>query len=147
MPVQHILVPLDYSASADRALAYAIEFAKKLQARVTLLHVIDFPQLVDTSLAPYRARLAAETGRALEACLQQVQDAGVQGDMLRVHGTPFQEIIETAKTAGVDLIIMGTQGRTGLPHLLLGSVAEKVVRLAPCPVLVTRPTADNAAAS
>jgi nucleotide-binding universal stress UspA family protein len=147
MPVPHILVPLDYSASAERALAYAIAFAKNMQARVTLLHVIDFPQLVDRHLAPYRARLEADTRRALEACLQRVRDAGVEGDLLRVRGTPFQEIIETAKEIGADLIIMGTQGRTGLPHLLLGSVAEQVVRLAPCPVLVTRPTASDAVIS
>ena len=55
-----------------------------------------------------------------------------------MHGVPFQVIIETASTAHVDLIIMGTHGRTGLPHVLLGSVAERVVRLAPCPVLVVR---------
>ena len=55
-----------------------------------------------------------------------------------VHGVPFQEILDTAKTQQVDLIIMGTQGRTGLQHVLMGSVAEKVVRLAPCPVLVVR---------
>jgi nucleotide-binding universal stress UspA family protein len=144
MPVQHILVPLDYSASADRALAYAIEFAKKLQARVTLLHVIDFPPRVDASLASYQARLEADTRQALAACLQRVHAAGVQGNMLRVHGTPCQGIVEMAKETGADLIIMGTQGRTGLPHLLLGSVAERVVRLAPCPVLVTHPTASDA---
>jgi nucleotide-binding universal stress UspA family protein len=58
--------------------------------------------------------------------------------MLNVHGTPLQEIIDTAKATGADLIIMGTHGRTGLHHVLVGSVAEKVVRLAPCSVLVTR---------
>ena len=102
MPVPHILVPLDYSASAERSLAYAIAFAKTLQARVTLLHVIDFPQLVDRRLAPYRDRLEADTRRALDACLQRVRDAGVEGDMLRVHGTPLQEIIETAKEIGAE---------------------------------------------
>ena len=55
-----------------------------------------------------------------------------------VHGVPFHEILETAKSQKVDLIVMGTHGRTGLQHILLGSVAEKVVRLAPCPVLIAR---------
>jgi nucleotide-binding universal stress UspA family protein len=55
-----------------------------------------------------------------------------------VHGVPFHEILETAKSQNVDLIVMGTHGRTGLEHIFLGSVAEKVVRLAPCPVLIAR---------
>ena len=139
MPVPHVLVPLDFSASADRVLAYAMEFAKKLQARLTLLHVIDLPKLVDMSLTPYRAHLQAASRQALETCLKRVHGAGVAGDMVLVNGVPFQEIIETAKTTGADLIVMGTHGRTGLHHVLLGSVAEKVVRLASCPVLVTRP--------
>ena len=60
--------------------------------------------------------------------------------MVVAHGIPFQEIIDTAKVRQVDLIVMGTHGRTGLLHVLLGSVAERVVRLAPCPVLVARQT-------
>ena len=68
--------------------------------------------------------------------------AGLQGDALMVQGTPTQAIVDTAEVHGVDLIIMGTHGRTGLTHVLLGSVAERVVREAPCPVsvLVTRKT-------
>jgi nucleotide-binding universal stress UspA family protein len=62
-----------------------------------------------------------------------------------VHGVPFHVIIDTARTAHVDLIIMGTHGRTGLPHVLLGSVADRVVRLAPCPVLVVRVPTDTPA--
>ena len=57
---------------------------------------------------------------------------------MAIHGVPFHEIIETAKMQQVDLIVMGTHGRTGLQYMLLGSVAEKVVHLAPCPVLVVR---------
>ena len=91
------------------------------------------------SLTPYRAKIETESKQALEACLQRVHHAGVAGGMIRVHGVPFQEIIEMAKTTGADLIIMGTHGWTGLHYVLMGSVAEKVVRLAPCPVLVTRP--------
>jgi nucleotide-binding universal stress UspA family protein len=74
----------------------------------------------------------------LEAYLARVTAAGLEGEIVVVHGVPFHEIIETAKARQVDLIIMGTHGRTGLPHVLLGSVAEKVLRLAPCPVLVAR---------
>ena len=74
----------------------------------------------------------------MQACLERVTAAGLEGEIAVVHGIPFQEILDTAKTQQVDLIIMGTQGRTGLQHVLMGSVAEKVVRLAPCPVLVVR---------
>ena len=64
--------------------------------------------------------------------------AGLIGECVVLYGVPFQEIVDTAKARQVDLIIMGTHGRTGLLHVLLGSVAEKVVRLAPCSVLVVR---------
>jgi len=74
----------------------------------------------------------------MEAYVKRVTAAGLVGDMAVVHGVPFQTIVETARLQQVDLIVMGTHGRTGLHHVLLVSVAEKVVRLAPCPVLVTR---------
>ena len=74
----------------------------------------------------------------MEGYLARVTAAGLAGEIAVVHGVPFQEILDTAKARQVDLIVMGTHGRTGLSHVLLGSVAEKVVRLAPCPVLVAR---------
>jgi nucleotide-binding universal stress UspA family protein len=76
--------------------------------------------------------------------LARVQQAGLQGDSVIVEGVPFQAIIDTARDSGADLIVMGTHGRTGLTHVLMGSVAEKVVRLAPCPVLVTRAATEDA---
>jgi nucleotide-binding universal stress UspA family protein len=82
--------------------------------------------------------LEAEITSAMQAYLEQITAAGLNGEMAVVHGVPFQEIIETARAQQIDLIVMGTHGRTGLQHVLLGSVAEKVVRLAPCPVLVVR---------
>jgi nucleotide-binding universal stress UspA family protein len=138
MKFQHFLVPLDCSTDADQALEYATQLAVKLQARLTLLHVIALPKLADMSLTPFRVKMDTESRQALAACLQRVHIAGVVGDMIRVHGVPFQEVIALAKTTEADLIIMGTHGRTGLAHVFLGSVAERVVRLAPCPVLVTR---------
>lgn len=138
MTRQHFLVPLDFSPDADHALEYAIGLAAVLQAHVTLLHVLELPKLVDMSLTPYRVKMETESRRELEARLQRVRQAGVAGDMIRVHGVPFQEIIAVAKTIGANLIIMGSHGRTGLRRVLMGSVAEKVVRLAPCAVLATR---------
>jgi nucleotide-binding universal stress UspA family protein len=82
--------------------------------------------------------LEAEVAHRMQACLERVTAGGLEGEVVVVRGVPFQEILDTAKKQQVDLIIMGTHGRTGLQHMLLGSVAEKVVRLAPCPVLVVR---------
>ena len=146
MTTQRFLVPLDFSEDANQALAYAIALASKLGARVTLLHVMQSPPWggvdMDVNL-PYAyslfiQNLEAEIAHSMQACLERVTAGGLEGEMAVVHGVPFQEILDTAKNQQVDLIIMGTHGRTGLQHVLMGSVAEKVVRLAPCPVLVVR---------
>jgi nucleotide-binding universal stress UspA family protein len=86
----------------------------------------------------YLQELEAEVQQRLDAQRQQLQEAGLAGEVLMMHGVPFQTIVDVARDQHVDLIVMGTHGRTGVHHLLMGSVAEKVVRLAPCPVLVTR---------
>jgi universal stress protein A len=147
MPIQHVLVPIDFSATADQALAYAIALAQQLQARLTLLHVLDLTPLSMGDAAtgiPVTAvhELEIEVQQLLQASLDRVQQAGLQGESLLVEGTPTHTIVETAGEQGVDLIIMGTHGRTGLAHVFLGSVAEHVIRQAPCPVLVTRKTGD-----
>lgn len=138
MSAQHFLVPLDFSASADHALEYALALATKLQARLTLLHVIYMPKTVEVDLTPYQEQIEAGAKQAMDTYVKQAHDAGVEAHVDMVHGVPFREIVELAEAKHIDLIIMGTHGRTGLQHALLGSVAEKVVRLAPCPVLVTR---------
>jgi nucleotide-binding universal stress UspA family protein len=147
MVVQHVLVPVDFSATADRALEYAIALAQQLQARLTLLHVLHLTPLAMGDPAaglPVNYLDTLETGaqQLLQASLERVRHAGLQGEGLLVQGAPMQTIVETAGERGVDLIIMGTHGRTGLTHVLLGSVAEHVVRQAPCPVLVMRKTMD-----
>jgi nucleotide-binding universal stress UspA family protein len=152
MIVQHVLVPIDFSATADRALAYAIALAQQLQARLTLLHVLDMTPLamgdMDTGM-PVSALDALETEaqHLLQASLDRVQHAGLQGDRLLVQGSPAQAIVDMAGEQGVDLILMGTHGRTGLAHVFLGSVAEHVVRQGPCPVLVVRRAPDTSAPS
>lgn len=143
MPTQHFLVPIDFSASAEQALDYAIGLARTLSARLTLLHVIQ-PVLMagadmgvalsETSLR----ELEAEVQHSMAAALARVTAAGLTGERVVLYGVPFQEIVETANARQVDLIVMGTHGRTGLMYVLLGSVAERVVRLAPCAVLVVR---------
>jgi nucleotide-binding universal stress UspA family protein len=87
----------------------------------------------------YIEELKREANRPMQSYLARITAAGLTGAIVVKHGAPFQEIMDVATAQHVDLIIMGTHGRTGLPHLLLGSVAERLVRLAPCPVLVVRP--------
>ena len=143
---QHILVPLDFSEPANQALEYAMQLARQLQARLTLLHVIHIPPLGGADLAAYMDHVETSAQQAMEECLQRVQHAGLPGKSLLVQGVPWQEIVDKAKATQADLIVMSTHGRTGFQHLLLGSVAERVARLAPCPVLVTRPSAQASAA-
>jgi universal stress protein A len=135
---QHVLIPLDFSESSHQVLEYAINLAHQLQARVTLLHVIYIPPVVEVDLSTHMQEIDAAAQRSIAASFQRVQQAGLAGQTIVVPGVPWQEIVQRAKDLQVDLIIMGTHGRTGLQHMLLGSVAEKVVRLAPCSVLVTR---------
>ena len=151
MIAKHILVPTDFSEYANYALDYAIELAQALQARLTVLYVFHLsslalgeapPTVLDDTLTAMETKAQQQTQMALT----RVQNSGLQGDSVIVEGIPSQMIIETAERRDVDLIVIGTHGRTGLTHILMGSVAEKVVRLAPCPVLVTRGTigASNA---
>jgi nucleotide-binding universal stress UspA family protein len=149
MTGQHFLVPIDFSTCADQALAYAITLAKQLQARLTLLHVIHaVPLWTEGDMGralpdAYLSELEAVAQCNLESRRQRVIDASLAADMLVVHGMPFQTIRDIASNQQVDLIIMGTHGRTGLQHVLLGSGAEKILRLAPYPVLVTHSTGST----
>jgi nucleotide-binding universal stress UspA family protein len=146
MTAQRFLVPIDFSEDANQALEYAMGLASKLGARVTLLHVMPPPPwggvAMDGTLphaySLFIQHLEAEVAHRMQACLERVTAGGLEGEVAVVRGVPFQESLETAKTQQVELIILGTHGRTGLQYVLMGSVAEKVVRLAPCPVLVVR---------
>jgi len=147
MPAQHILVPIDFSPNAEHAFDYALTLAHTLQARLTLVHVIDPLPVGSIEIMPftYLHDLEAKITDLMTTYRDRVTAAGLQSDFVIVHGVPFQRIIETARTAHVDLIILGTHGRTGLSHVLLGSVAERVVQHAPCPVLVVRLPTDTVA--
>ena len=144
LPPTHILVPLDCRAHTHHVFDYALVLAEKLQARLTLLHILEMPAAesaggyVSVSVADYLRQQEVERRRTLDAYAQQAQSAGLRCETVLTHGSPFQQILDGVHHLEVDLILMGTQGRTGLPHMILGSVAEKVVRLAPCPVLVVR---------
>jgi universal stress protein A len=144
---QHILVPVDFSAPAMQAFVYARELASKLLARVTLLHVVQIPPLgvgggpttgMAIAYADVMTQLEADASQTMVDYVERAREGGLACDSIITHGAPFEQIVEAARARQVDLIVMATHGHTGLQRLLLGSVAEKVVRLAPCPVLVTR---------
>ncbi|MCX8072498.1 MAG: universal stress protein [Candidatus Binatia bacterium] len=146
MQLKKILVPVDFSKDSLRAAEYARNFAAPFKAQLVLLHVIEpiyYASPADMYAAsPNLALLIEEQRKAAEAQLQDLAtkfaNQGAKVQTLIKSGSPAQVIADTAKRIKADLIIMATHGRTGLAHALLGSVAERVVRLAPCPVLTVR---------
>ena len=138
-----ILVPIDFSDCSKKALQYAVPFAKQFGATITLLHVVHVnysggPEFgaLDFPLAEADLRKSAEKQLA-ELAAADVQEQAVAETLVRT-GQEVMEIVGAAKELESDLIIISTHGRTGLKHVFMGSVAENIVRLAPCPVLVVR---------
>jgi nucleotide-binding universal stress UspA family protein len=139
-----ILCPLDFSHHAQRALAVATEMARKFEASLTLLHAYvipsyPLPEGYVMASSETVAEILSKTQHAMaEARLEAIRKGVAKVDVLMTEGAAFTEIIRVARELSSDLIVMGTHGRTGLRHALLGSVAEKVVRKAPCAVLTIR---------
>lgn len=140
-PLQHILVAVDFSETSDRARDYAFALARQAGASVELLHVFQWPIYagpLDTSEGP-SARLIEDLQKQQEAALLQQErsskDAQVHVRTTMRKGIPHEAIVQQAQKSQANLIVMGTRGRTGLSHALLGSVAERVVRTSPIPVL------------
>jgi universal stress protein A len=144
--IRKILVPLDFSPSSDHALAYARALAKDFGASLHLLHVIEdrlmtgpWPNEVYLGELPrLRKGLIDEAEQRLSAFASSTATTGLEVTAEVLIGGPSQAIVERAAAPDVDLIVMGTHGRTGITHFLIGSVAERVVRHAPCPVLIAR---------
>lgn len=143
--LHRILIPTDFSKYSQSALIYAAAFAEKFAAELYLLHVVQdlalfIPDMVTVTppLAPSVDQLTAAARDAFERIIQENHLHGFTVHRQVRQGTPFYEIIRFAKETDIDLIVMGTHGHTGLAHVLLGSVTEKVVRKAPCPVLTVR---------
>lgn len=144
--IRKILVPLDFSPPSDYALRYATALAADFGASLHVLHVIEdrlmmgpWPVEVYLGEVPrLREGLIKEAESRTLDCLKAIENRGLQATGEVLIGGPFQTIVDLANTSGVDLIVMGTHGRTGITHLLIGSVAERVIRHAPCPVLVVR---------
>jgi nucleotide-binding universal stress UspA family protein len=134
-----ILIPTDGGESTRQAIEHGLALAKLLNADVTALSVIDPSNIASASqslIASDRTFQVEGATAAVDEVIALAKELGVRASTEVRMGNPAQDIIEMS--AKFDLIVMGTRGRTGLPHLLLGSVAEKVVRGAHCPVLVVR---------
>jgi universal stress protein A len=140
--LERILVPTDFSDCAQQALAYGCELAKRFGAELHLVHVTQPPTAVYVYAAPLpEAAIYPEEAAQKELAELEVPDANELRKVERMvlRGVPFVEIVQFAKQNDIDLIVIGTHGRTGLSHMLMGSVSEKVVRKAGCPVLAVRP--------
>jgi nucleotide-binding universal stress UspA family protein len=139
--VKTILVPTDFSDGSQAALDRATALAKAFNARIIVLHVIEtFTYTMTESLQVVNVYALVKTAvePVLDQMLQDLRDERVTASRVLVQGTADQEIVAQAKESGADLIVMGTHGRRGVSHAFMGSVAERVVRTAPCPVLTVR---------
>jgi nucleotide-binding universal stress UspA family protein len=138
-----ILVPTDFSPTADAALAYAKTLAARLDASLHVLHVFTDPYAVSTYVPEVYAPVTHERGLTdAQERLRERLDADDQrrfrGTLAIVTGLTANEIVKYANECDVDLIVMGTHGRRGIAHFVLGSVAEHVVRISRCPVLTVQ---------
>ena len=145
--IKRILMPTDFSNTSDLAVGYAIDMARHYGASIHLVHVVEdmrfmnvYPDGFFAELPELRARLIAEAQRRLGETADRCTAAAVSVTEQVVDGRPSRVIVEIASNRGTDLIVMGTHGRSGVAHLLMGSVAEHVVRTAPCPVFTVRDT-------
>ena len=143
--LQKILLPTDFSNYSAAATKYACELAVKFDAELHLLHTLE-THLASTpnfgfglDLPKYVSESKAAAEKSLGGVLDPKWSAGRTVIHAVVEGSPKVEIIQYARKQNIDLIVIATHGRTGLAHVIMGSVAESVVRTAPCPVLTVRP--------
>lgn len=142
--IRKILVGIDFSEHAETALRYGVEFAKSFGAELLLCHIVpradmlsQLPPGGEAYFPPNLAELQQQEAR--QRCQELLEGTGLsRGRIILSEGSPFVELIRIARAEEVDLLVIGTHGRGAIAHMLLGSVAERVVRKAPCPVLVVR---------
>jgi universal stress protein A len=149
--IKRMLVPTDFSPTSDIAFSYALDLASREGSALHLVHVVDdamfaaaYPDGFYTELPGVRTQVIGEARARLAELEARCRIAAVPVTSEVVVGRPAPGIAEEAKARGTDLIVMGTHGRSGFAHLMLGSVAERVLRMAPCPVLTVRDTSRAA---
>lgn len=143
MEIKKILCPVDFSESLELAVKYAASLASLFGAKLHLLHVVEhlhghehFLILALTS-QEIAEKMKTQAQEQLSRFTSQLDEgSGIEAEVR--EGKAFVEIIKMAREESIDLIVMGSHGRTGLPHILIGSVAERVIRKAPCPVLIVK---------
>lgn len=143
-PFDKILTAIDFSENSEYAFDYALTLAKRFDAELTVMHVINEPVDLRGFYVPHISfeQLEKEIEEGASKMMEKFC-RGRLGDFANyksaiVSGIPYEEIIRKAEETGASLIVMGTHGRTGLDHLIFGSTAERVVRSAACPVLTIR---------
>jgi nucleotide-binding universal stress UspA family protein/mono/diheme cytochrome c family protein len=141
--IKRILVPLDFSTNSRRALDYAAGMARQFDASLHLVHVCEVPSMMTGSMDAYAIaytdwsqRIGEESERELVKIAASVKAGKVSTEVL--FGNAARAIVEAAETNAADLIVMGTHGHGAVMHLMMGNVAERVVRTAPCPVMTVR---------
>jgi universal stress protein A len=142
--IKKILVATDFSAHSIAAVEYARVIAAKSKAQIYLVHVLDtVPVLSVTSLDPSNGKLARKVEKKALKELEAFANEHFKGvrnlQLVLCSGTPYDEIVHLATKEGVSLVVISTHGRTGLAHVIIGSVAERVVRHSPVPVLTVKP--------
>jgi len=146
--LETILVPTDFSEFSKYALQYAIAFAQTFKARIIMIHITPEREMDVIRQASVHMQgenfeelvkqRKAEDRKQLDEFIPPELKKGITVETIHRVGIPFMEIIKAAREKAVDLIVIATHGKSGLSHILFGSVAEKVVRKAPCPVLSIR---------
>jgi nucleotide-binding universal stress UspA family protein len=144
LPFSHVLCPVDFSDPSRAALQFALSIAQRANAELTILHVLDWPTEVEP--AAHRAFSVPEYNRLREqdaeaGLAQLVTQSARDGHTVKTvlaHGKPYREILDVGTRLGVDLIVMGVQGRNALDVMLFGSTTNQVVRMATCPVFTCR---------
>jgi nucleotide-binding universal stress UspA family protein len=136
---RRFLVPMDFSRMSEQALDYALDLAGRSDGYVVILHAIThLPHVLPEAISHDAARsdsAVKSAGRELDKLTEARKACGVPINVVVKHGVPWRMIIDTARELDVDVVVMGTHGNTALPRPLMGSVADKVVRMSPCPVL------------
>src|SRR3954471_16478146 len=145
LAIKNILVPTDFGSAADAALLYGRELAARFGATLHLVHVVDsfqiagFPEAYGDLTAKLQADLEDAARQTIDARLLDSDGSGPRTARAVITSiAPVISIVDYALAHGIDLIVMGTHGRGALAHFMMGSVAERVVRSAPCPVLTVR---------
>jgi nucleotide-binding universal stress UspA family protein len=150
MEIRRILAPTDFSELSKQGLKSALELAEAFGAKLLLLYVVEPPPYPVEGIVPSHLGatmlddLERQATNDLAQMVSETQASKMDVARRVVVGIPYRKIVDVAEEEKIDLIVMTTHGRTGLSHLVMGSVAEKIVRTAPCPVLTIRPTSVTA---